>query len=401
MENNIYIGNRYVPILANPIEWDNLRTYEPLTIVTHNGTAYTSRQNVPVGIELSNKEYWVVTGNLNGIIMELEQKVDNINTSLDTKITDNDNYTKKYLGITKKRNILLIGDSYMSGLGATSTTIESVLRTALNANTYNYSYGGTGFVKNTNNHSFLNQIYDAINNASLDKSIITDVLIAGGYNDDLATTQDSYYEQAKSMVNLCNTHIPNAKVWFVPMMWTNNSYDLGWANKFLRMYNACKATGQNTFPTANTLLFRKPNNYISSDGVHPTSLGYEVIGNAIASWMNGTYCPQYEMEAFNVVLPGGEQANFFYELKDGTVFVKLYFFTDTQYGLDATIFASELPPIATPPATIAMIGTARATSNEPVNVTLGESGMVARSPLPKGAQITLTASFPFTPYIYQ
>lgn len=44
MANNIYIGNRYVPVFANPVEWDNLREYEPLTIVTYQGTSYTSKR---------------------------------------------------------------------------------------------------------------------------------------------------------------------------------------------------------------------------------------------------------------------------------------------------------------------------------------------------------------------
>ena len=78
MANNIYIGNRYVPIFANPVEWDNLREYEPLTIVTYQGTAYTSRKTVPVGTALSNTEYWVVTGNYNAQVEMYRREVDKI-----------------------------------------------------------------------------------------------------------------------------------------------------------------------------------------------------------------------------------------------------------------------------------------------------------------------------------
>lgn len=76
MANNIYIGNRYVPVFANPVEWDNLREYEPLTIVTYNGTAYTSKQTVPVGTALNNTDYWVVTGNYNAQVEEYRQTVE-------------------------------------------------------------------------------------------------------------------------------------------------------------------------------------------------------------------------------------------------------------------------------------------------------------------------------------
>lgn len=65
-----YIGSRYVPLFADPTEWNNTRTYEPLTIVLHEGNSYTSRQFVPMGVELTNTDYWLETGNYNA---QLEQ----------------------------------------------------------------------------------------------------------------------------------------------------------------------------------------------------------------------------------------------------------------------------------------------------------------------------------------
>lgn len=63
-----YIGSRYVPILANPVEWSSTKSYEPLIIVTHEGNSYTSRQFVPVGIDIANGDYWAMTGNYNAQI---------------------------------------------------------------------------------------------------------------------------------------------------------------------------------------------------------------------------------------------------------------------------------------------------------------------------------------------
>lgn len=60
-----YIGARYVPLFADPIEWDNTNAYEPLTIVSYQGNSYTSRQAVPTGIDISNEQYWALTGNYN------------------------------------------------------------------------------------------------------------------------------------------------------------------------------------------------------------------------------------------------------------------------------------------------------------------------------------------------
>lgn len=60
-----YIGSRYVPIFADPVEWSSAKEYEPLTIVLHEGNSFTSKQFVPVGVDIDNETYWAVTGNYN------------------------------------------------------------------------------------------------------------------------------------------------------------------------------------------------------------------------------------------------------------------------------------------------------------------------------------------------
>lgn len=70
-----YVGARYVPLFADPLDWDNERTYEPLTIVYYQGNSYTSRQYVPTGIDISNDEYWALTGNYNAQIEQYRQEV--------------------------------------------------------------------------------------------------------------------------------------------------------------------------------------------------------------------------------------------------------------------------------------------------------------------------------------
>lgn len=63
-----YIGSRYVPLFADPVEWSSENTYEPLTIVLHEGNSYTSKQAVPKGIAITNEEFWALTGNYNAQI---------------------------------------------------------------------------------------------------------------------------------------------------------------------------------------------------------------------------------------------------------------------------------------------------------------------------------------------
>ena len=78
-----YIGARYVPLFAEPIEWDKTKQYEPLTIVTNSGNSYTSRQFVPTGIEITNEEFWALTGNYNAQIEQYRNEV----TAYDNRIT--------------------------------------------------------------------------------------------------------------------------------------------------------------------------------------------------------------------------------------------------------------------------------------------------------------------------
>ena len=77
-----YIGARYVPLLMG--DWDNTKTYEPLSIVMHEGNSYTSRQYVPTGIAITNEVYWAATGNYNAQIESYRQETAAVANDLDT-----------------------------------------------------------------------------------------------------------------------------------------------------------------------------------------------------------------------------------------------------------------------------------------------------------------------------
>jgi hypothetical protein len=70
-----YIGDRYVPKFADPVEWDNTRSYEALMIVTNQGNSYTSKQAVPAGIDIADTSYWANTGNYDAQIEQYRQDV--------------------------------------------------------------------------------------------------------------------------------------------------------------------------------------------------------------------------------------------------------------------------------------------------------------------------------------
>ena len=68
-----YIGARYVPLFMG--EWNNKVAYEPLSVVQYQGASYTSKQAVPIGIEITNVDYWALTGNYNAQIEQYRQEV--------------------------------------------------------------------------------------------------------------------------------------------------------------------------------------------------------------------------------------------------------------------------------------------------------------------------------------
>ena len=83
-----YVGARYVPVFGHgggtPIEWDNSEAYEPLSIVYHIGTTYTSRQYVPAGVDINDTNYWVVTANYNAQVEQYRQEVLSFQSQIDT-----------------------------------------------------------------------------------------------------------------------------------------------------------------------------------------------------------------------------------------------------------------------------------------------------------------------------
>ena len=65
MSTRQYVGARYVPKFADPIEWNRENSYEALTIVNHLNNSYTSKKPVPANTDINNGEYWALTGNFN------------------------------------------------------------------------------------------------------------------------------------------------------------------------------------------------------------------------------------------------------------------------------------------------------------------------------------------------
>lgn len=92
---SMYVGARYVPKFADPIEWDIERGYESLTIVTYKGESYTSKCPVPPGIDIKNTRYWALTGAYNAQVEEYKNQVKDLSQQVTEFASDNKEFRDK------------------------------------------------------------------------------------------------------------------------------------------------------------------------------------------------------------------------------------------------------------------------------------------------------------------
>ena len=124
---SMYIGARYVPIFADPVEWDNEREYEPLTIVVHNGDCYTSKCYVPKGAQLppypeGQTKYWVKTSDYNGQFADLKKTVLDLSRLVEQFQKDNEHFTDLINGWNEK---VTQWEKDMAAWGERLDTVES------------------------------------------------------------------------------------------------------------------------------------------------------------------------------------------------------------------------------------------------------------------------------------
>lgn len=233
MANNVYIGMRYVPKFVG--NWDTTMqtVYEPLSIVMYNNSTYTSKQEVPTGINITNTTYWVLTGNYNGQISNLQNQIDDMKDgsvpgSLQDQINDansdiSDANTKITNLMAEKRKIILIGDSYLSGGLGYDTYGTKLAALMPSDNIYQYSEAGAGFVHlGVNNKNFETLLNEAIAAHTTDADEITDVVAIGGSNDD-QQTDTTISNKLSAFSTKVRTKFKNARCYIGFFAWTNMS----------------------------------------------------------------------------------------------------------------------------------------------------------------------------------
>jgi chromosome segregation ATPase len=118
-----------VPIFADPIEWDNHRSYESLTIVTHDGESYTSKCNVGPGIDITNTRYWAKTGAYNAQVEQYKNEVKDLSSQVNGFASDNAEFREKIDQYDKDnaamKNTVAANNARVDALAERMTTAET------------------------------------------------------------------------------------------------------------------------------------------------------------------------------------------------------------------------------------------------------------------------------------
>lgn len=271
-----YIGARYVTkVYENSLdpssaEWEAGVTYEPLTMVTYLNSSYLSKKEVPgaTGNPASNPEYWALTGAYNGQILNLQNQIDTINNTTIPNIEyEIDELRQSTNPINKK--YIVICDSYGDELNANGRNFysEAFYRLGI-TNFYDFHLASSGFTQ----AGSLNFLAVLQNNESVitDKTEITDIIVAGGANDQ--TNLSDILSGISNFKTYVAANYPNAKIHIGHF---TNALSVGHMENIIdsiNNYRQCTEYGidyinNSEYIMAKLSFFKNDNVHCSADGI--------------------------------------------------------------------------------------------------------------------------------------
>lgn len=321
-----YVGARYVPVFADPLEWSSMQGYESLTVVLHEGNSYTSRQSVPVGIDINNTAYWAETGNYNAQIEAYRQEV----LAFDGRITANanaisaetqaresevaeamadiaaeaqarvsgdnalalrmDNFEKQTpMQDESGRNAVFIGDSFMAPTTTYPQKLAYFTSQLMGWTMYNYAYGGSGWVDEAGaTMNFYHQIQKAAQQITIPVNSVDYVVIGGGFNDwndPTPLTYNQLYSAAVQTIKEARAQFPNAQIIAIPMMFRNYGVDTHMHDLYSAIVAGIAASGVAVKVIKDAYMWQL--GFKNVDGVHPTVDLYKIMAQHVASKVMG------------------------------------------------------------------------------------------------------------------
>lgn len=293
MANKQYIGARYVPLIDG--EWNENKAYEPLTVVTYLTNSYTSKKFVPAGTLPTDTTYWVLTGNYNGMIGQLSDRIGvvegdvsdlkgAVDTLEDVTIPNLETAVTEAVGKRERnlagRKFIIIGDSY-GGLGWTTN-----VATRLDLDAHVINIGGAGFYGAGGGQTFKDGLQAYAETLTADeRAEVTDIIVGGGVNDYNETT-GNITSAVNSYIAYAHTAFPNAMLGVACVSWMRRSNDIvGYVEKVIPAYRARFTAYAYTYYIPNAYLPMHDYTNIDSDGVHPKASGTAAITDFMCQYL--------------------------------------------------------------------------------------------------------------------
>lgn len=425
-----YIGARYVPLIDG--EWDNTKTYEPLTVVYYNGNSYTSRQHVPTGIDISNTDYWAQSGNYNAQIEAYRQEVWAFDDRIDALEADGSVTTQKIAdgAVTNakiadgaitlgkmsagnirnmwsysmqfyNKNVVFFGDSYLAPNIENSEHewLAQKLESELQMHRFNYAYGGAGFGRPTNLIKTQQDICDGISTRSGYTPMTSDektdtalVICMAGCNDLLNITSQNITQSMittgiNDFIAWANTTFPNARIVLIPFNWGYNHL----TSSLLQMITNCMNSINSADHKKGCTIV--PGSWLWNLGirarfrnaVHPNTAGLQVILNHILNAIMGQDDNTFGVASsitFNSAALRSYVCN--YNVINGIVYVNGYLRPDeaqigvgNQIEIGGSAESPLLPAIVTPNGSIHTIPLTSSSSGKSVGFLLFRANATA------------------------
>lgn len=293
-----YVGARYVPVFANPLEWSDTREYEPLTIVTHQGNSFTSMQSVPTGIGIDNTDYWAITGNYNAQVEAYRAEVrafdDRINANADAINANTAAINANTAAISanaaaiaqektdRTTNVMLaFGDSYgVDTISQGPVWCEITANKLQATELHNYCVGGATF-NTTKEKNFFVQVDKAISEIK-NPEYVKYVGIVGGTNDGSNSIADAIV----SLVAKINSAFPNAVIGIGLNASKQDILSYGAKQKRIAALNLNGNFATPVFIDS-VVYTQLANGCMMDDNIHPTAKGSNRIGTLMTCVLKG------------------------------------------------------------------------------------------------------------------
>jgi len=277
-------------------EWDITKGYQASTIVVYNDSGYIAIKPVPVGVDITNTDYWVKVANFTQEIAGIGSRVDTLENQVATNTENIDGLIEELndmgvqLGAAMNKNIVFFGDSWTVGTGATGSAnaFPSKVASALQMIPFNYGVGAAGF---TRPNTIISQITG--NDMTVEQAANTKVVvITAGVNDIRNSGDTTLTALSNAIINAATAAANRYKNAVIVMAVTTTvrngisdtlKYWMGYCVDRLMAANIPRVI----VADMRYILYNRVNAYIS-DGFHPNDFGHGLVAGQIVNAILGS-----------------------------------------------------------------------------------------------------------------